>query len=108
MITVTYDSAARQAQVFVDGVLDNTASFGGLQLNLDSFTLGGWGDARRFAGRIADVRIYDRVLSQEEVGSLLEFKDITNGLIAAWDFKGQAGDVVKDSSGKEHDLKKAR
>jgi len=110
LVTVTYDSAARKAEVFVNGKLDSKITTNSaFPVDLDAFSLAGWSTgARRFIGRIADVRIYDRVLTSEQISSLVEGKAIADGLIAAWDFKGQAGDTVKDTSGHGHDLKKAQ
>jgi len=109
LVTVTYDSAARKCEVFVNGKLDSAVTTPrAFPVNLDAFSLAGWAaEGRRFLGRIADVRIYRRVLAPEEIGMLPECKPIGQDLVAAWDFRHQEGDAVKDASGHGHDLKKA-
>jgi len=107
LVTLTYDASTRQFEVFIDGKLDSKITVpSSCSIDLDAFALGGWGGARHFIGRIADVRIFNRVLTPDEISSLSEGKAISDGLIAAWDFKDQSGDVVKDSSGHGYDLRK--
>jgi len=110
LVTLTYDASTRGFGVFINGKPDSRITVPSpYSIDLDAFSLAGWSTgARRFIGRIADVRIYGRVLTPDEIGSLVEGKAIADGLIAAWDFKGQAGDTVKDASGHGHDLKKAQ
>ena len=103
-------SAARRCEVFINGKPDSTITTpSAFSIDLDAFSLAGWSTGgRRFIGKIGDVRIYDRVLTPDEIGSLIEGKAIADGLVAAWDFQGQSGDVVKDASGHGHDLKKTQ
>lgn len=110
LVTVTYSSAARRCEVFINGKPDSTITTpSAFSIDLDAFSLAGWSTGgRRFVGKIGDVRIYDRVLTPDEIGSLIEGKAIADGLVAAWDFQGQSGDVVKDASGHGHDLKKVQ
>jgi hypothetical protein len=73
---------------------------------LDSFTLGGWtGGGRRFIGRIADVRLYDRVLASGEIQSLVAGHPPTHGLVVAWNLKQGQDQAFLDISGHGHDLK---
>jgi alkaline phosphatase D len=74
-LTVTYDSAeSKQVQFYVNGKL--TDSFDIEQANrvhLGPGRIGGWDvENRCFQGRIDEVRIYNRVLSEEEVALLLK------------------------------------
>ncbi|HTQ11809.1 MAG TPA: LamG domain-containing protein [Fimbriimonadaceae bacterium] len=105
MVTVTYDTDAGLAAIYVNGVKDTEFEIsGGLPADLSNFTLGGWtAGARRFHGRIAAVRLYDRVLSPAEVRDLLAGKAIVQP-IAAWDFEPSSEKVVRDSTGHGHDL----
>jgi alpha-L-fucosidase len=107
MITVTYDATARQADLYVNGKLDaQMTPADSFPANLNAFTLGGWtGSERRFHGRMADVRIYGRVLSPTEVRALLHGQQSEDGLLAAWDFSQRSGNVVHDTSGQGHDAK---
>lgn len=109
-VTLTYDSAARKGEVFINGKHDYDFTVPeSCPVDFSKFWVGGWADkGRKFIGQIADVRLFDRVLTQAEIGSLINAKPITDGLVAAWDFKDQAGDTVKDTSGHGHDLKKGQ
>jgi alpha-L-fucosidase len=105
MITVTYDAAARRAELYVNGKLDiQMTAADSFPVNLNAFTLGGWTEGeRRFHGRMADVRIYGRVLSPSEIQALLHGRPNKDALLAAWDFAQTDGNVVHDSSGQGHD-----
>jgi hypothetical protein len=69
-------------------------------VNLEAFTLGGWTSGGRcLIGRMADIRLYNRVLAATEIQALLADKPATDGLVAAWGL----GDV-HDATGHGHDL----
>ncbi|MGI9428328.1 MAG: alkaline phosphatase D family protein [Bythopirellula sp.] len=74
-LAVTYDSAeSKKVQFYVDG--EQTDSFDIEQANrvrLGPGRIGGWDvENRCFPGRLDEVRIYDRVLSEEEVALLIK------------------------------------
>ena len=71
-----------------------------VRVNLDAFTLGGWSSGgRRLFGRMADVRLYHRVLTPTEIEALHVGKPITEGLVATWGL----GDL-HDATGHDYDL----
>ena len=109
-ITVTYDATAGQAVTFINGKKDaELAVSDAAAVNLDAFTLGGWtSGGRRFVGKMADVRIYDRVLSSAEIQALCDGQAISDGLVAAWDFKSHDGGTIRDTTGHGHDLTESR
>ena len=110
MITVTYDAPTRQCQMYVNGKLDAQARIGHpLPVNLDAFSVGGWdGERRPLFGQLADMRIYGRVLSADEIKRLLHGRASTDDLLAAWDFSKADGDVIQDVSGHGHDAVKVK
>jgi hypothetical protein len=110
LITVTYDTSARRAAMFINGKPDGQLEIANaVPVYLDAFTIGGWtSGGRRFTGRMADVRLYDRVLNPIEIRSLLEGKSSAEGLVAAWDFSQPSGKTVPDTTGHGHDLIEAR
>ena len=68
----------------------------------DAFTLGayhGGGTDHYFSGRLDDIRIYNRALSEEDVAALYELEtwDHTDGLVAYYPFNGNADDESGNS-----------
>jgi len=100
-IAVTYDSASGRAVTFINGKKRAELNIAhAAPVNLDNFTVGGWTTGgRRFVGRMADVRLYDRVLAPEEIQTLSTNKSLTSGLIAEWSLAD-----LHDNTGHGHDL----
>jgi hypothetical protein len=75
-LAVTYDSASGNAQVYLDGVRANERNIGLIIPQTSSnLYVGARPDSEpRFTGLIDEVRIYDRVLSRDEIYSLVEYK----------------------------------
>jgi hypothetical protein len=72
-VVVTFDGPAMTARLYINGPPDKTnSSFYGALANTPEQIVIGWGgqEIQYFDGRIEDVRIYDRALSQPEVSSL--------------------------------------
>lgn len=68
-IAATYDGSTNS--VYLDGALDNTASYSSANTQAGAVDIGRWGSGCcRFAGSIDDVRIYNRALSASEVQTL--------------------------------------
>jgi hypothetical protein len=69
---VTYDTSDEVARTYIDGVLDTEVTgFGAGTPWVGPMNIGAWnGSERYFDGAIDDVRIYDRALTQAEIGSL--------------------------------------
>ncbi len=72
-LAVTRDGVSGVFKIYVNGILDGTATgaTGLLKANLGIAIGGNVGDGRYFNGLIDDVRFYSRVLSGPEVASLL-------------------------------------
>ena len=71
-----------------------------------------YNDERPFLGSIAEVRLWKRLLSADEINAPGHFYKINlkdesakQGLVAYWKFNDNKGDIVKDYSGYKNDLK---
>ena len=75
-LAVTYNSSTGNAQVYLDGVLANQRNLGIIvpQTSSDLYVGARPDSEPRFTGLIDEVRIYNRVLSRDEVYSLVENK----------------------------------
>lgn len=73
LLTVTRNATNGEVRLFVNGVLDATATAGTAQLNSNpNIHIGGNTlDGRYFNGAIDDVRFYSRVLTPAEISTLL-------------------------------------
>lgn len=102
---VTYDGPGHAAAIYVNGQLEKRLSANNaVPINLDNFRLGAWDDLTRpFRGRMADVRIYNRILGGEAIRQVLLGQPVPEGLLAAWDFSRANGTTVPDTSGHGHD-----
>jgi len=76
-IVVTRNSADGLVKIFIDGVLDTQDNMdtgvidinqNGLWLGNDQdFVGGGWTSSQQFIGQLDDIRIYNRILSEQEI-----------------------------------------
>lgn len=105
-LTVTYDGSA--TRLYVDGVRDSEMSNGG-PLTFQRIELGmSWGGYRTkqyFDGRIAEIRIWDRVLSASEIQlGLCGVDPKSEGLRAYWKFNEGEGHIFHDATGNGYDI----
>lgn len=93
VLTYNEDSASNDPQMFIDAVsqsITQTSSTSGSSEDdsVNDLLIGGRLDPDRdFGGIISDVRIYDRILSDDEITTIYEEKgadDILQGLIRRW------------------------
>jgi hypothetical protein len=103
-VAVTYDGTlapASRVHVYVNGVLDTTASETSASIPnyASSLTLGqlGGNPTSYFAGSLDDVRIYNRALSAAEV--LGVYTPSPSPGVAYWKFDEGSGTTAADSSG---------
>ena len=111
---VTLEYTGTQEQLYLNGTLMNSVTctrsppttqylaFGAT----DSTNSGGFTDTGYFPGKIGDIRLYNRALSQSEIQSLYTAGEATlhnlanrNGLVGEWSFDEGAGTAARDSSG---------
>ena len=103
MITVTYGEPAGHCKVYMNAKLAAEAASEAFPVDLNAFALGGWDrESRPLVGQMANIRIYGRILSADEVRGLLRGQASTEGLLAAWDCAETGGNVIQDISGHGH------
>jgi alpha-L-fucosidase len=105
-VAATVDTFKRIAKVYVNGVLEMQIPLSaGNPVHLDKFHLGSWaGNSRFLNGDMADVRIYNRVLTSEEINGLVSGIEPMEGLAACWNSQSSSEGNILDASGNGHDL----
>jgi len=99
-LTATYDSAARTVRLYVNGVLESTAT-GVTMWDADrNLRIGGYGTP--FKGSVAEVQVWDRMISASEVFDLSD--PIKVGKVAEWRMEEVGPGPAFDASGLAHDL----
>ncbi len=73
-IIYTTDTVANENKLYVDGELVAEGASGGTPENMDERRIGSEHDGRYLEGMIDEVRIYDRVLDEDEVAQNFEVK----------------------------------
>jgi len=100
-IAVTYDRTT--VRLYRDGMLDGAVTHAGsLPSNIDDLAIGADSDGRYgFDGRIANVRIWSRVRSLDEIRSTLDelIGSPQPGLIAAWQLDYSPRDRFRNHDG---------
>lgn len=103
-VVCTYDSD-NTGQIFIDGVLDATGTGQTGSPGSATLELGHTTDAtgQYFNGLLEDLRIYDRVLSENECATIYSCKgtdNITYGLLHRWTFtEGTIDTTTADTTG---------
>ncbi|HZM77409.1 MAG TPA: LamG domain-containing protein [Candidatus Limnocylindrales bacterium] len=96
-LAATYDSAAKRLQLFVNGSLESTVN-GVTAVEGDGvFEIGD-----TWAGSLAEIQVWDRVISAGEVFGL--YDPIANALVAKWDMSDVGPGPTYDASNLVHDL----
>jgi hypothetical protein len=116
-IALTWNSDAdeRTVQLFIDGVRrgpavphTRTAAVNWATTGNGGFFIGrSWNDARWFNGAISEVRIWNRVLTAEEINVRNHFYFVepdSEGLAVYWRFNEGEGSVVMDHTGNDNHL----
>lgn len=73
-IAIVYDANNQTVKFYINGQLNSTRKYSkAVPANLGEFEIGGWnGGGRNFSGKLDDVRIYGRVLSEKEIEELVK------------------------------------
>lgn len=103
-ITFTYDSTTGVCQFFVDGVQKggdiSSSNRRAISWNTSSFYIGkSYSDNRDFSGDMAEVRVWNRILSKDEINSKNHFYKVdpqSEGLVAYWKMNEGAGNTIAD------------
>ena len=120
-IAVTYQSTG-EICIYVNGVLQSEGKCGSGAVNWGTyvppyletaskrgFHIGySYTDERYFAGNLSEVRIWNRVLSADEINATNHFYWVdpaSDGLVAYWKFDDGEGNTVRDHSGNGNDAR---
>lgn len=125
-IAVTYDVANKTVKAYFDGVLKKTVTApatttlypvdlgvvhnpndGPSAVNHSFFVGWAYQDGRYLDGMVAEMRIWNKVLTEEEINADGHFYSVdpnSEGLVAYWKFNDGAGNTVKDYSKLGNDL----
>ncbi len=103
-ITFTYDATTGVCQFYVDGVQKggdiSSSNRTSVSWNSSSFYIGkSYSDNRDFSGDMAEVRVWNRILTKDEINSKNHFYKVdpdADGLVAYWKMNEGAGNVVAD------------
>lgn len=99
-IVVTYQLSSQTVKTYIDGILDNTtngipspnsATTIAMKIGADAIS----STSYFFHGKIDDIGMYDRMLSDTEIMQIFlsTCTPVTTGLIARYDFNGNANDL---------------
>lgn len=120
-VAVTYESTGA-IRIYVNGALQSEGKCGSGAVNWGSyvpasqettskrgFHIGySYTSERYFAGNIAEVRIWNRVLSADEIAASNHFYWVdpaSEGLVAYWKFDDGEGNTVRDHTGNGNDAR---
>ncbi len=85
-IAITYDRVNNAAKTYINGILDSTTAISGVgdgALNFSYGTIGGgflyYPHRETFLGMLDDVRIYDEVLTQQQIYDIFNASTVTAG-----------------------------
>lgn len=103
-ITFTYDSSTGICQFYVDGIQKGgdvtSTNRGTVSWNSSQFYVGkSYSDNRDFSGDMGELRVWNRVLTKEEIQSKNHFYKVdvdANGLVAYWKMNEGAGNSILD------------
>ena len=84
---------------YINGNLSSTQGASTISANDAPLLFGYDGVASRLDGRLDDVAIYDKALSNNEISSILGGVFPTSNLIGLWTFEGDTGTTITDKSG---------
>jgi glucose/arabinose dehydrogenase len=102
LITGTFDGS--KVRLYMDGLLVGETEFlgeynadPGLPLRIGSAAY--CSSCNRWSGIIDELRMYDRILGEDEIKQLFDMADVPLGLIGYWKFDGDTKDVFQRNDG---------
>lgn len=97
-LAAVYDFSKQEARIYIDGELDTDQSVTGEITTTDSSLFFGHPSDAALIGKLDEVHLYKRVLSDDEILELAGIAKDTS-LVAHYDFEEGAGDTITDVSG---------
>lgn len=117
-LTFTYDTTTGAAEVYFNGVKKGATQYGNFRQPVNWNTGAGnfeggdsgkpffyvgfaWDNNRWFEGNMSELRVWNRVLSQEDITAPLHFYTVdpqSDGLVAYWKLDEGAGNIFHDST----------
>ena len=103
-ITLVYDYVTQKRRIYFDGTLmQETTTSGSVPTSTNPITVGKWYDLgieEYFNGRVAEVRLWNKALTEQEVKSSVNYGvwGTENGLIGYWKFHEGKGSTGYDYS----------
>ena len=100
-VAVVYSRSSKSCKIFVNGKLDSTYPLNRpVTAVLGNLQIGGWdGGDRNYKGKMDDLRIYGRALSDAEAAELAAGKGPADSPAAWWKFDETGGATAADSAG---------
>jgi hypothetical protein len=106
-VALTFDSSSGEVNLYINGVKKGGAKTSGYRSNVNwgnsSFWIGySYADDRYLEGDISECRVWNRVLTAEEINSANHFYSVdpnAEGLKAYWKFDEGVGITVNDHTG---------
>jgi hypothetical protein len=102
-VAVTFDKSTGEVNVYLDGkkkATQKSSYTSNVNWNSSSFYIGkSYDDQRWLEGEISECRIWNRVLTADEINAPTHFYTVdptSEGLVAYWKFDDGAGKAIKD------------
>lgn len=105
-VVATYDSSTGALKTYIDNALDINTTTTDYNTSSGKFSIGATLEATPqyfFQGYLADIRVYNKCLTADEVKKLYGFHNITDGLVFYAKCGERSGLNILDKSGNEND-----
>lgn len=96
---VAFSMNGTSVRLYQDGVLTGSGTIAATNTSIESFSIASENGSLFWQGRISDIRVFDRVLSDSEVASVYAGNNITSGLVAHWPCSEKSLKLLNDISG---------
>lgn len=109
-IALTHDLVGGDYVIYINGVAQSEGNkrFGTLNLARNDFYIGrSWNDNRWWPGEISEVRIWNRILTSEQINETNHFYTVNpaaEGLVSYWKFDEGVGESIKDKTANGNNL----
>jgi len=104
-LAVTYSKAGKYAKLYVNGKLEEQRTYKkATSPKLDDFEMGAWNKQRYFKGMISDLRIWNKVRTEDQIReNMVKLSDANDkSLIGRWQLNEGKGKVALDTSANDN------